>query len=256
MFDEEVVVQEQEAVEVVGQDTQQQQQQEREQQQQQEREQQRNNDIQANMRALREAKEASDRAARENYQRAEEYERRFRQLETQKDEVYTNPRNPDDIAEIKDLIPVDKEVKQLRRELKEHQELVKRNAASVALNAAKMALNSKFSDFNKIVSPENIERLSREFPEITKTLDASDDAYATGVAAYNIIKKMGIARDESFDADKITAQRNAAKPKPLTSLNPQQGDSPLSHANAFANGLSKEYKESLYRQMQESIMNH
>ncbi len=47
-------------------------------------------------------------------------------------------------------------------------------------------------------------------------------------------------------------QKNASKPKPLASVNPQQGDSPLSRANAFANGLTEELKDQLRKEMSES----
>jgi hypothetical protein len=53
-------------------------------------------------------------------------------------------------------------------------------------------------------------------------------------------------------ADKLRAQKNAAKPKPLASVNPQQGDSPLSKANAFANGLTDDLKKQLRKEMEDA----
>jgi hypothetical protein len=48
----------------------------------------------------------------------------------------------------------------------------------------------------------------------------------------------------------MIAHKNASKPKPLASVSPQQADSPLSKANAFANmPLSKEVKNQLHKEM-------
>jgi hypothetical protein len=56
-------------------------------------------------------------------------------------------------------------------------------------------------------------------------------------------------------ADRAAAQKNASKPKPLASVSPQQGDSPLSRANAFANGLTPELQKQLRQEMEEARKN-
>ena len=43
-------------------------------------------------------------------------------------------------------------------------------------------------------------------------------------------------QDPVLQNDRARVIKNSAKPRPLASVNPQQGDSPLSKANAFANG--------------------
>ena len=53
--------------------------------------------------------------------------------------------------------------------------------------------------------------------------------------------------------DKAKAVINAQKPRPLTSISPQQGDSPLSKANAFANGLTPELQAQLLKEMKQSM---
>jgi len=50
-------------------------------------------------------------------------------------------------------------------------------------------------------------------------------------------------------------QANTAKPRPLTSVSPQSGESPLSRANAFAEGLTPELKKNLFKEMQEAKKN-
>ena len=55
-----------------------------------------------------------------------------------------------------------------------------------------------------------------------------------------------------IEADKRKAQENSAKPRPMASVSPQQGESPLSHANAFANGLTPELQKQLWKEMQDA----
>ena len=64
-----------------------------------------------------------------------------------------------------------------------------------------------------------------------------------------IMKKFGIYREDPHSEDRIRALRNTQKPKPITSVSPQQGDSPLSKANAFANGLTEDLKAQLRKEM-------
>ena len=63
---------------------------------------------------------------------------------------------------------------------------------------------------------------------------------------------MGIYREDNYSKDRDKAQSNASKPKPLASVSPQQGDSPLSRANAFANGLTDELKSQLRKEMEQA----
>ena len=71
-----------------------------------------------------------------------------------------------------------------------------------------------------------------------------------------MVKKLGISEQVMVDNQgKATAQRNAAKPRPTASISPQQGETPLSRANAFANGLTEEMKKQLYKEMLEAASN-
>lgn len=111
-------------------------------------------------------------------------------------------------------------------------------------------------DYHSIVTDDNVNTLINEYPEIAESLKANQDLKSKAIATYNIIKKLGIngqapvAQPYSQEIERI--QKNAAKPKPLASVNPQQGDSPLSRANAFANGLTEELKDQLRKEMSES----
>ena len=87
--------------------------------------------------------------------------------------------------------------------------------------------------------------------------NSSNDLYSTAVSAYTMIKNLGIApKGDDFMVQKAQAQKNAAKPKPLASVNPQQGESPLSKANAFANGLTDDLKAQLLKEMYAARRDH
>lgn len=114
-------------------------------------------------------------------------------------------------------------------------------------------IRSNFPDFEKVVSEENVAILNEMEPEIAQSLSETKNMYAKAASAYKIIKKLGIYKnDEVSMAKKQIVAKNAAKPKPLASVSPQQGDSPLSKANAFANGMTKELQEQLRREMMEA----
>jgi hypothetical protein len=151
---------------------------------------------------------------------------------------------PDDFAEGKHLSRVNREVKKLKEELQDY----KRKSAESILEAR---IKSQFPDFDSVVTRENIEILKESDPELSDMLRNSHDPYNQALVAYKWVKK-NVTHAPSYDQDKERAQRNAAKPKPLASVSPQQGDSPLSKANAFANGLTDDLRKQMLKEMNEA----
>lgn len=115
-----------------------------------------------------------------------------------------------------------------------------------------LRLKSKFPDFDSVVNTQALQKLAEEDPELAYTLDNTPDMYAKAVAAYKMIKKSSprapITEDDEMFED------NQYKPRSTNSLN-QQSDGPLSKANAFQRGLSKDQKSQLWAEMQEAIKN-
>ena len=195
--------------------------------------------------AVRELKERAERERDEAIKRAQDLEAR-----------YASPRNDqpvpdnssditlgnDELAEGKHLKAVVNEVNKLKNELKQYQ-------SQSASSLVEARLKMEYPDIEKVVSKENIEILSMQYPDLADTINSSPDLYKKAVSAYTLIKKLGIQPEDNYQEDRARAQVNAAKPRPLTSVNPQQGDSPLSHANAFANGLTDELKSQLLKEM-------
>lgn len=133
----------------------------------------------------------------------------------------------DELVEGKHLKQVDKKMRQMQQQLASYQQ-------QSQMNATEIRLKNQYPDFDKVVSRDNIETLRLAYPELAQTLDSSNDLYSKAVSAYTLIKQFGIHREDTFIKDREIAQRNAAKPKPLSTISPQQGDGALSRANAFA----------------------
>lgn len=214
-----------------------------------------------NFKALREAKE---KAEKERDMLLEQYLKFSQQAKPSKDELPEVKKLPvyddsdidlgiddDSLLEGKHAKKLVEHVKALRSELNQYK-----------VQATQESLETKivrqFPDFSSVVSQENIEVLNQEFPEVAMALRDTGDLYTKAAATYNMIKKMGLSSSNKgeFMADKNKALKNSVKPRPLTSVAPQQGDSPLSKANAFANGLTPELKEQLRKEMYNSRKGH
>ena len=115
---------------------------------------------------------------------------------------------------------------------------------------------SQCPDFDSVVSPENIAALKREHPEVAASLGSSNDLYATALSTYKMIKTFGIheaSTDMAYNKQRIL--ENSQKPRSTSSISPQRGESPLTKANEFAQGLTSDLKKTLYKQMRDAQKN-
>ncbi len=197
---------------------------------------------QRNIRYMRERAEQADRFEKER----DELARKLAESQArpqQPEENYDLGLGENDLAEGKHLTKVQREIVALKKELSQYKQ-------QTAQQVTESRIKAQYPDFDRVVSQENIRALQQQFPEIANTLNSSTDLYSTAVSAYTMIKKLGIVQEPNYNTpDKIQAMKNLAKPRPLASLSPQQGDSPLSHANAFANGLTEDLKKQLAKEM-------
>jgi hypothetical protein len=196
-----------------------------------------------NMRALR---EKTERLQRQN----EEYARTLQeiayrdQLAAQQQQQYQQPQQPEIDPGDDDLIE-GKHYKKLARDLKE----VQRQAYEAAVESR---IRGQFPDYDKVVNLETIKALKIAEPEWASSLAANPNFLEKAVGTYKAIQRLNLTADTTYDADKAIAQKNAAKPRTITSISPQQGESPLTRANAFANGLTPELQKQLWKEMQET----
>jgi hypothetical protein len=198
---------------------------------------------QESWKAVREKTQRIERERDEALKRLQAYE--SAQQKQPQEETYGINLAADEIVEGKHLTEVQKELNAIKKELSSYKQ-------QTTLSTAEQRLKSQFPDIDTVVNAENIQRLKEEHPEIAMSLNANSDFYSQAAAAYKVIKSLGIYQDPKLEVDRLQAQKNAAKPRPLTSVSPQQGDTPLSRANAFANGLTPELQAQLRKEMEDS----
>lgn len=197
-----------------------------------------------NIKRLRESKERAERERDELLSRLSSIEKQMsppKQAEEEAPLTYS----PDDLIEGRHLSQYEKKLLNLEKQLQNYQQ------QSTAANV-EVRLKSKYADFDAVVTKDNLELLRITYPEIADSINSGADLYNKAVSAYTVIKKLGITPDKSFDLEKIQAQANSSKPRPLASVSPQQGNSPLSKANAFASGLTDDLKAQLLKEMLEA----
>lgn len=110
-------------------------------------------------------------------------------------------------------------------------------------------VKSKFSDFDEIVTRENIEYLRKQDPELAETLSYNPDPYKQAVAVYNTLKRMGVNGEKSkAPLEREKALKNSQKP---LSVNAIAKNSAIGNVHLFENGLTPELKSQLRKEMEE-----
>jgi len=210
--------------------------------------QQKSNALEDNIRLLR---EKSERIERERDEYKYKYEKQL--APKQEEEDYDLNLGDNDLAEGKHLSKIQRQMKaELNKQKKDLENT--RNQTEMLLIEAR--LKAEHPDIDKVVTAENLEKLSKMDPAIAKILNDSTDFYSKAKVAHAMIKKLNIGQTNAFNSERELAQRNANKPRPLTSVSPQQAESPLSRANAFANGLTEDLKVQLRKEMDEAARNY
>lgn len=206
-----------------------------------------------NFRAIREAKERAEQERDAMFQQMLAMQR-----DIQRQQQQQQPQQQQEAAEQYDFEDIDaeslvegKHVKKVANKLRAMEQQIRKSQEIAEATALEARIRSQFPDFEKVVSRENIEMLNAQFPELAQTLRDTPDMFNKAAAAYSVIKNFGIHKDTpKYENDRAKAMENAQKPRPSTAVNPTRSDSPLSRANAFADGMTPELKEQLRREMQ------
>lgn len=138
-----------------------------------------------------------------------------------------------------------KVVKLLYKELNRLKETV----AKEKLATVPDRLKNKFSDFDQVVTEENVEKLKESEPELYSSIVSGTDLYAKGVSAYKTLLAMGIAKVDSYQEQRGKVQNNHARPVSAQAI---RGQGALAEANIFAKGLTPELKKQLQQEMSEA----
>lgn len=200
-------------------------------------------DYDKNIKNLRLKAERQERELQDARRRLESYE-----TKQTPEEDYSLNLGEADLAEGKHLS------KMQRQHKIQVDELRKANAQTQNL-LIELKLKSELPDIDKVVTEDNIQLLKELHPELAYSINSNNDYYTKAKSAYKILTGMGIYKRDDFSSDRESAERNATKPRPLASVSPQQADSPLSRANAFANGLTPELKAQLIKEMEAACQN-
>jgi hypothetical protein len=187
-----------------------------------------------NWRALREAREQAERERDEARAQLRQYQPAPRQ--EQQPLTYGD----DDLIEGKHL--------------KQNQQQIDSRIAQLEGQLIETKLKAAYPDFEEVVNKDTLGMLRDADPELAESLAANPNFYSKAVAAYKSIKRYGLSADK-FEREKEKVTINTAKPRTVTSIAPQQGESPLSRANAFANGLTDELKAQMWQEMKDIMRN-
>jgi hypothetical protein len=133
--------------------------------------------------------------------------------------------------------------KQQQDDRKKYEEALQRNSVS----QAEIQLKSQFSDFDSVVSKENLERLAVQKPALYRSIMASQDIYDRGYAAYEMIKSSNISGNDGYAHIDKKLEENRSKPRSAASASPQAGETPLTRVGDYDRRVLTEAKKEQIR---------
>lgn len=219
-------------------------------------------DAEYNFAELRKQREEDKRRADELERRLEEERRRNNEfLELLKQSKSAQTKEERDLLEEElsklqqdDLATVANTEKIFAKHSKPTKKKIDEMEAKVAALEAKLEeqrIRAKFPDLDEVVTKENIETLSREEPELAQTLSVMKLGSPEQVSlAYKYIKKFVQPMPKQEDPmEKKKALENSKKP---LSAQAAPKSSAIGNVAAFENGLTKELREQLYKEMKQA----
>lgn len=206
------------------------------------------------------AKVAQDRVMDDQERNWREARRKMQELERKSEEqaetirrLQKQPSNPveeDELAKLADDdIITAKQARSLAQKMARQvaEETVRQREAATVDER----LKNRFSDYDEVVTKDNIELLKQQDPELAQSLYAMQhDPYAQAVAAYKMLKKTGIGDMAKNQPQKAKAIENSKKPVSVQSVTKS---SAIGNVHNFENGLTPELRKQLQKEMADSI---
>jgi len=195
-------------------------------------------------------------------EKLEEKERRIKELE----EMYnkrsepsanqTRMQTPDETPDFsdEDLIEGKHLKKIIQKVTQQYDKKIDDIQKQSAEQSAEIRLKAQFSDFDEVITADNIKTLSTLYPEAYESMMYNPNLYAKGKAAYTLIKNLGIAHENPavIDAEKRLSS-NKNKVKSSATISPQASETPLARVGEYDRRvLTEERKEQLRRQVAEA----
>lgn len=192
---------------------------------------------------------------RETRRRLEDLQRRNEELEAKFDRATrSQPQPEDELAKLADDdIITAKQARKLAE--REAQRLARFEAEKVIKEREAATVNdritTRYPDFDDVVSPENVEILRTQEPELFASLQRlADDPYAQATGAYKLIRKLGIGDSPDVAKNKVKALENSRKPVSAQSVAKQS--SAIADVHRFDGGLTPELRKQLQKEMEEA----
>lgn len=194
--------------------------------------------------------EDQDRNWKETRRKMQELERRAKE----QDELISQLKGPQKAPEVDELDKLGDEDIVTKGQAKKLAAKMAEEIASRVIRERENAtvedrLNQKFNDFAQVVTRENIELLKETEPELAMSLAQNTDQYSQGIAAYKLMKRLGIGEEVVKDNSKEKQKAITNSQKPL-SVQSVTKSSAIGNAHMFENGLTPELKKSLWEEME------
>ena len=197
-----------------------------------------------NWKALRQSKEDAERRERESLRQNEEYKKLISELNAAKQQ-------PEEEYDDSDIPTFGQTKQTVRQEAKKiAKEMIEQTLAEQRQTNAPKQLKRDYSDFDEVVTKENVDYLIENDPESAEILRETTDLYKQGKRAYIFIKKAGINKKDSTEGMRQDAQDNFNKP---VSPNAGATKNSVGDANMFSKGLTPELQKQLRQEMTEAI---
>ena len=119
-------------------------------------------------------------------------------------------------------------------------------------SSVQMQLITKYPDFERVVSPDNINKFIQLKPELAESFRQTPDSYNKAVAVYSLMKDLGIHSDTTYEPERERAQQNFNKPQTAAAL--KKTESALTHASEFSGSrLTEDRKKQIWADMQRNL---
>lgn len=205
-----------------------------------------------NLRMMREEKERAERERNDLLMQMKEMQSYLMQM--QKPPTPPTDEDDDDLDIAPDSYAYGEHLKKLNKKidkkLKKFEDKYQQYEQKTTSTAIEAALRASYPDFDRVVSTQNLQALSKKYPSVANTLSQSNSLYDKAVSAYTLIKDLGIHQDDLQEApperQRVT---NPNRPRSAASVQPTKSN--LSHAQSFAE-LTPELEAALYKEMEES----
>jgi hypothetical protein len=137
--------------------------------------------------------------------------------------------------------------KAVQKALAEREQIYAQQRAQREAQEYPMRLQQTYSDFNQVISQENLDYLDYHYPEVSNPLQRLQDGFDKWSDIYKAVKKF-VPNQASARKDAAKAQNNLNKPKSMSSPG-----LPNVESSPGANFLSKDRKQANWERMQKTL---